>query len=441
MSNLLNVDSLISLFLKEREVGINALYQMFVRDNNQLNKQAIYSELSEELKNGCISFINKNYPLEEINIYLFYIANSFMKKNNLVHFKKCVEYLCPGCLFLGEENIIKYYNLFRCEACEEEYKLSIDAKKATLCRIFSKHNKNGYRCADCKRFIPHPLDSVKNISCPYLDCCFVGDYSLLKKMNHPTKQFNPEKLVLDNVNNNFSMKDLIISNEISAQSKIEIEEEFKNKVKLIKDIIDYQNNNVMYSGADFTVKHKTSVYHAFNNLLDKFPAEMVDYLLNNSRSGGFQHKIFQEYICLLEKSLPFVFKKNNKVVRIDSLLDENLSLFDGISIFDNFVDEHGNIKNNTKEFYIGGRKAAYTKPYYIGKLLSLIDKKSKATLINNVTEYSFSKIKTKDIAAGTIVTVSHLRVPPHYQMGGMVYINRIRKKIIDRAIYLSKEPS
>lgn len=359
-----------------------------------------------------------------------------MKKKNFSQVKKYIEYLCPACLFLGKEKIVKYHNLFRCEVCEEEGKSFSDAKKTALCRVFSKHNKNGYKCEGCKRFIPHPLNGVIEISCPYFDCCFVGNCLSLKKMNHPTK-----KIILDSAKNTISLKDLIPSNETSALSKIEIAEELKNKIKLIKDIIEYQNNNVMYSGADFTVKHKISVYQAFNILLNKYPVEMVDYLLNNSRSGGFQHKIFQEYINLLEKSLPFVFKKNNKVIRVDSLLDENLSLFNGISIFDNFIDEHGNIKNNTKEFYIGGRKASYTKPYYIGKLLSLIDKESKLSLIDNVIEYSFSKIKTKDIAVGTMVTVSHLRVPPHYQMGGMVYINRIRKKIIDRANFLNKDLS
>jgi hypothetical protein len=50
-----------------------------------------------------------------------------------------------------------------------------------------------------------------------------------------------------------------------------------------------------------------------------------------------------------------------------------------------------------------------------------------------VKDYSFSKIRVQDIEPGTPVTVTHLRVPPHYQMGGMAYVNRIRKKIVERA--------
>jgi hypothetical protein len=122
--------------------------------------------------------------------------------------------------------------------------------------------------------------------------------------------------------------------------------------------------------------------------------------------------------------------------KIESLLDENLSLFDGISNFDATINSKLEIKNNTKEYYIGNRKATYAKPYYIGKLLNVVDKKNNNQLLDNVIEYSFLKIKMKDVIAGTEVSVTHLRVPPHYQMGGMVYVNRIRKKIVDRALTL-----
>jgi hypothetical protein len=114
-------------------------------------------------------------------------------------------------------------------------------------------------------------------------------------------------------------------------------------------------------------------------------------------------------------------------------------LFDGISIFDGVVTDKLSIKNGTKEFYIGGRKATYAKPFYIGKLLNVIETKTKNTLIHLVKEYSFSRIRMQGIAPGTLVTVTHLRVPPHYQMGGMVYVNRVRKKIVDRAKLLLKK--
>jgi hypothetical protein len=232
------------------------------------------------------------------------------------------------------------------------------------------------------------------------------------------------------------MKDNLVSNEASALSKLETQSELQEKIKILKDVIESQSNSILYSSTDSTVKHKLFTYQAFNALLDRQPEEMVDYLLNNSRSGGFQHKIFQEYVKLLEAGLPFVIKKNGKLHKIDNLLDENMCVFDGISVYEALVTDKLEIKNNTQEFYIGGRKAAYTKPYYMGKLLSIIDKKTKVSLIDNVTEYSFSKIKMKNVKVGTPVIVSHLRIPPHYQMGGMVYVNRIRKKIVDKAIVI-----
>lgn len=199
----------------------------------------------------------------------------------------------------------------------------------------------------------------------------------------------------------------------------------------IKEIIESKANAILYSSS-FTSQHKFLVYKAFSNLFDHFPKEMENYLVNNSRSGGFQHKVFQEYIRLLENSFPFIIRKNKKQSIIRNLLDPNLCIFDGISVFEGIVDEKNCIKNNTREFYIGGRKSTYAKPFYIGKILNLVNKETKEQIKNSVVEYSFSKIKiSKNIKPGTEVIVTHLRIPPHYQMGGMVYVNRMRKEIIN----------
>jgi hypothetical protein len=134
-----------------------------------------------------------------------------------------------------------------------------------------------------------------------------------------------------------------------------------------------------------------------------------------------------------------VIFKNRKPVKIDTLMDVNLGIFDEISIFEGFVNEKLVIKNGTKDFYIGGRKGTYAKPYYIGKLLNVIEQETKTPLLSNVREYTFSKIYMQDVKPGTLVTVTHLRVPPHYQMGGMAYVNRVRKKIVERARLLVNE--
>jgi hypothetical protein len=437
-NNLLEVDALVDAFLREHASGIATVHRVFFHNSDPLSVRALVAELMDVLRTGSVTFINKNDDLEGLNSYLFYIVNDYCKKKAVPQLKKKTEYLCPGCLFLKKENLVTIINkVFKCEECEDELRQTIDPKKIAFFRTFFKHNKNGYHCEDCDRFIPHPLDDSPIVACPYFDCCFVGQWSSLGRMHHPSSQSNVELLTLDApIKNGSGLKGDVPDAVMNAQDQLEIREALENKVALVREVIDYQSNNVPYSSSDFTVKHKCLAYQAFDNLLTKYPTEMVDYLLNKSRSGGFQHKIFQEYIRLLEESLPFTFKKHNKLHKVESLLDENLSLFGGISVFDGVVNERLTIKNNTQEFYIGGRKAKVTKPYYIGKLLSVVRKDNKEPIIDLVSEYTFSLIKIKDITPGTKVIVTHLRVPPHYQMGGMVYINRVRKKIVDRAILL-----
>lgn len=441
-NNLIDVDSLIKDFCNKHKQGIITLHNVYLHDNNEVSARALLVELQEELKTGCVTFINKNDEMDELDSYLFYIANDFYKKKVKSQVKKLTEYLCPSCLFLGKETRILYVNkLFRCDDCETELKSATDPKRIAFFRVFFKHNKNGYHCEDCDRFIPHPLDDSPIVSCPYYDCCFVGSTSSLKRMHHPNLQSNAEMLTLDGSKKGQSFKDVIPDFAIDAQSQLEVQEVLDTKVKLLSDIIESQSSSIPYNSSDFTIKHKHLTYQAFSILLKKYPFDMVEYLLHGSRSGGFQNKAFQEYIRLLEESLPFTFKKNKKSYKVESLLDDNLNLFDGISTFEAIVNDKLGIKNNTKEFYIGGRKAAYTKPFYIGKLLSVVNKSTKNSLMENVIEYSFSKIKMKNVTPGTEVIVTHLRVPPHYQMGGMVYINRIRKKIVDRANMILNQKS
>lgn len=436
VTNLLEVDKLVASFLKEHETGISTLHKFYYKTNDQLSLRAMIAGIEDELKTGCVSFLNKGNATDELGNYLFYIVNAYCKKNAVQVSRRKTEYLCPGCLYLGKSTLVSLLQTFKCNECKSELNNTADPKQILLLSTFAVHNKSGYHCQDCDRFLPHPLTNTATITCPYFDCYFVGNHADLKKMHHPTSFVNVDKLDLNvtRENQSASAKDNLVSNEISALTRLENQNDLEEKIKVLKDVIESQSSSILYSSSDSTVKHKLFTYQAFSALISQQPEEMVEYLLNGSRSGGFQHKIFQEYVKLLEAGLPFVIKKNGKLFKIDNLLDENMCVFDGISVYDALVTDKLEIKNNTQEFYIGGRKAAYTKPYYMGKLLSVMDRKTKSSLMNNVEEYSFSKIKMKGVKVGTQVTVSHLRIPPHYQMGGMVYVNRIRKKIVDRAL-------
>lgn len=434
--NLMDIDSLIEDFIKEHEQGLVTLHRIYFNSDDALSLAAMKAELKDELRTGCVTFINNNSPLDELNNYLFYIANAFCKKRARPQDKQKTEYICPGCVYLGKEYSVLFFNkVFRCDECESELKSADDPKNNFFFQTFSRHNKSGYRCPDCERFIPHPLDNSSTVSCPYFDCFFTGNVNDLNKMHHPSSKSNPEKLILDAAQDGgFCLKDNVMSLDVGVYTQLEINEDLQDRIKILKEIIDTQSNNAAYSSSDATVKHKQLVYQAISNLLDKFPEEMTSYLLSNTDSHmGFQHRIFQEYIGLLENSLPFFITKNRKLYKIDSLLDNNLCLFDGISVFDSIITDKLTIKNETKEFYVGGRKGAYAKPFYIGKLLNIIQKDTKLPLIQQVKDYSFSRIRMQGVEPGICVTVTHLRVPPHYQMGGMAYVNRIRKKIVERA--------
>lgn len=407
----LNIDDLVNKFLLDKQQGIVNLYNIYLKKTN-ISYKTLIEELFDYLKEECLSI---NNPLEDLDSHLFYLTNDFCKKKYIPPVKKPTEYICPGCLFLGDKTLITSSINLICYECSQKLKVATDIKWINLFKTFKNHSKVGFRCHDCKRFIPQPLDN--NIICPYIDCCFVGTIDNLKKMIHPTADSNIK--IIDKTQLS-----------LTSVSKIETSEKFK----ILNEVIDQQINTHHWDNLKFTIKYKVFVYQAFKNILNKYPIEMVSYLLDNSRSGGFQHKIFQEFIYILEQNFPISLKKDGKIYQISSLLDENLSLFEGISNFTATVNDKCCIKNNTIELYIGGRTGAYVKPYYIGKLLNIVELESKNPIMHHVQEYSFSKIKLKDIAPNTNVTVTHLRIPPHYQMGGMVYVNRVRKIIIDKVL-------
>lgn len=400
----------IEKFLKSHQIGIQNVFNKYAKLIYQSFDDFI-SDLLQFLTVEYNKISDKNLSEMELTAQLFYTVNQFCKSKYVPQPKSKKHYICPGCLYLGQNSILDNQHYLKCIVCESKINTTLSNKEMVFFKTFAKHNYTGYRCNDCNRFIP-TSNSQTNIVCPYFDCLFVGNQATLKKMYHPT--IKDDQLL----NNNISL----VNNNNTSQ--------ISNNISFIKETIEYQLNNLMFTNFNFTIKHKELIYKSFLQLLEIYPQEMSDYLIYQSRSGGFQHKVFQKYIFLLEESLPIVIRKNGKVTHIDNLLDPNLSLFDGISTFEAVVSKN-TIKNNTQEYYIGGRSATYTKPYYIGKILNIINKENKYSIMENIVEYSFSKIKLHDIDDNTKVIVTHLRIPPHYQMGGMVYVNRIRKKIVD----------
>ncbi len=264
-----------------------------------------------------------------------------------------------------------------------------------------KHSKLGYRCPDCKKFLPQSLDKLNVISCPTPECLFVGKTDSLKGMREPLP----------------TMELLIIKNNVAPN------------ISSILEVINDQCNTLQYTSVNCTVKQKTFVYQAFANLLKKFPVEMSEYLLLSKRGYGLQSKLFQEYVSILESSFPFAYKSGKKLVQVTSITDDKFNPFDGISKFTTTVEKSGLIRNKTTEIYIGNRKSYYCNPFYIGKLLDVVSDTGE-TLFNRVNDYSFSVIET-NLPEGMTVDVTHLRIPSHYQVGILSHINRIKKSITE----------
>lgn len=319
-------------------------------------------------------------------------------------------FICPGCKFLGQEVVLRFSKRFICDTCIEKLKSLQDANEIKLRKTFAEHLKKGCRCPNCKRFLPIPLTG-NEATCPYYDCWFVGDISTAKYMKHPSTNL-----------------DVSIDKLLMKKSSSDLSENIP--LRILREIINEEISTVAFSSNNSTVIHKISIGQAFLNLTNSMPTEMTNYLVHGKKNSSLQSKLFQEYIRILENKLPFTFKKKKGIVRVDSLLSDELSLFDGISLFETVLTSKKEAKNETSEFYVGGRSGFHSKPYYIGKLLDVIDVVSKKSLMFDVKEYSFLKVLFKDTKPGTKVQISHLRVPPHYQMGGMAHLNRMRSRIV-----------
>lgn len=120
--NLIDVDGMVEQFLQERYSGVVAIHRMYFQTDNQLSLYALLEMLKDELRTGCVSFINKGSPLEELSTYLFYIVNAFCRKLAATPHKKKSEYICPGCLFLGMATLVSFDKTFQCEECHDQLK-------------------------------------------------------------------------------------------------------------------------------------------------------------------------------------------------------------------------------------------------------------------------------------------------------------------------------
>lgn len=199
------------------------------------------------------------------------------------------------------------------------------------------------------------------------------------------------------------------------------------EVIVINKIIQKYKNKIYWN--NIGIPHQLWAFQSIENLLKKSPLEMKNYLINYQRYD-FQSKLFKEYVSIVEKSLPISFKYKKEYIVINSIIDVRINLFQGLNEFIGVVDENGIIKNNTSDY----KMYSNPKKFYIGKVVNIMTLPDKTISMNNIIDYSFTKIHTKNISPFTKVLVSFLKINPHLQSGAMSHINRARKKIVDEAL-------
>lgn len=447
-------------FLAGKAYGFN--------DESTVPNAAFKERAKLELRSACHTFIFKlqHWKKEEkrsIGPYLFKTLTRLSDRikwetGTATHTNVLV---CPACKeFNSKEYLVSEDRLWRCPVCTSEcVRVSNDLKdlkyqedknllatlqaKLKLCSVFSLHTRKGYRCPDCQKFIPESANGKFGIACPYPDCFYFGSISELELMSHPLGlaqrsliSFN-QTLVSKNSNNSVALQDLFLSEDIDVCTKLEITEKYENEYNVLLQVIEDQLNQVKLMSSSSTMVQKTLMYEAYKIMISKYPEEMVSYLIHEKQNSEFplQCKIFQEYVSLIENYLPFTIQKSGKEIDIMDLTDPNLSLFEGISEFEAEVEHNHIIPNKTQETYTGGRKFKNWGPYFIGKLIDVQDN-SGMSLLDKVKEYSFVSIRMdSSVPVGTPVFVKHFRIIPHYEMKSLIFLQRIRRSLVDKVYF------
>jgi ribosomal protein L37AE/L43A len=434
--------------------------------NNSVSRNAFREVAKETLFNGLNTFLFKKEHYRngrDINSYLllclrrlsdqiFWDQSSSKRINSLV---------CPACKELGYKIFLTSESkLWRCSNCtseinrltDESNKSKSDALKyrslIQLHKIFSLHTRKGYKCGEpsCGRFIPKSLNGKYGIQCPYVDCDFFGKVEELEVMNHPSalsvRQILSLNTKISNSTGNaggdstLDFQDNLKADVLSADKTIEIKQIFSKEYSILIEIIEQQIASIKRTNNNGTKIQKLLMYEAFKSMCFNHPEEMVSYLvhLKQSADSPIQVRIFQEYISLIENALPFCIERRGEKIEILTISDPYLGLFTGFSVYDAVVKENGSIPNNTIETYTGSREYKMFGPCFLGKLVDVVDKSSNKSLLKDIKSYSFVQIES-NIAPETKVTVSHYRIPPHYEMGAMVFLQRIRRNLVDKIYF------
>jgi hypothetical protein len=364
--------------------------------------------------------------------------------------------MCPACrIFNKREPLVSNGKLWQCQECSSQiefikaelpklppnnmYKLQLESR-LVLFKNFAIHSRKGFRCPDCGRFIPDSTVGAYGVSCPYPDCVYFGKSETLETMAHPTgltKRFNLSLQATLKEDSDSSLQSIIPADAVGSDISLEIDEKIRDEFEMLKGVMEEQLRVVHNNSTIGTILQKSLMYEAYLKMLEMYPQDMVSYLVHRKVHNDvpIQSKIFQEYIKLMQDTLPCKITKLGREYEIISLDDPLLGLFEGISVFKSVVEKNGIIPNETAETYIGGVTFKDYGSCFIGMVIDIFGPDGKS-LKPHMLEYGFSQIQMDDsVPVGTLVEVKHYRIPSHYEMGSLVFLQRIRKSIVDK-VYL-----
>lgn len=452
-----NLKEAAEALLNHYQTKINSLarYAYNINANEQFStlpygafKEMARVQLEKALNSYFI--INEHWRANRnLNSYILTVLNRLAEyvRSDVSATKKIPVPVCPICREFGIKKFLYYQDkLLKCDNCSSEIdRLEQELKnnnkvyesRLHLHKLFVLHSRKGYRC-ECSRFIPASLANNDIIACPYDDCGFFGNCNELQLMNHPSGlseriNINLQQTIGDE-KDSATIGDLIPNKDISAEDFIGVKQQYEKEYKILKSVIEAQIASVKRNNVPSRAILKLLMYQAFENMIDSRPDDMVPYLVRRQITDDpIQAPIFQEYIRLIENNLPLTINKNGRDIEVFSLSDPNLALFLGVSTFEATTDSKLIIPNNTSEIYVGGREFKDFGPCFMGLLIDIEDKKTGRSLKDDVLYYTFNEIQMKhgSVEPETLVSVQHYRIASHYELGHLVLLQRLRRKLVD----------
>jgi len=444
----------------------------FNESGTSIAQLAFKERAKSEIRSAVYTFVFKSEHWRtnrDMNTYLLTCLNRLADRIrwDTESVRKVSVPVCPAAKYLNrKEFLIQEDGFWRSQFCTEELERAIEEinilknkpnktalekqllikleTTARLYRVFSLHSRKGYRCPDCSGFIPESTNGPYGISCPYDQCVFFGSVSELERMAHPVglrprTDISLQTPVFADEQNGTQIQDTFVAEVVNPDIHMEVNENCHREWEVLNNVIDDQIKLIQRTNSAGTMVQKLSMYEAYKSMLGNHPEEMVSYLVHRKQSADFpiQARIFQEYVRLMQDTLPFTIQRGDDIYDVLSLTDPNISLFLGVSEFNATVRSDFSVPNCTTETYVGGRKFKDYGPCFIGMLLDVVDRSTGKSLKDSVSEYSFVQIQMMNsVLAGTPVKVIHYRIPSHYEMGSLVYLQRSRRRIVDKVYYL-----